>query len=219
MISWRAGTCWRLGLLADRRPSDGAAVFVAHLVEVGVDAAVLGAVLEVGLQERAVGLVQLTGLQDHLGHGVLVRVQKALGKARRASGGLGVLHAQAVKGCGDGLGSPDVHLHACLALQECQDFGLLLTHVTHVRFALGAVKVDALERDVHQHRQHLCLEVKDGLDLVAGQQGLEVVPELKRERGVLLSVIAHVHGRQLPQLLLGVHTKVRRGLFQAPAQT
>ena len=41
-----------------------------------------------------------------------------------------------------------------------------------------------------------------------------MVPELERERRVLLGVLAHVHGRQLPQLLLRVHAEVLRGLLQ-----
>ena len=129
-----------------------AAFLIAHLVEVSVDASVLGAVLQVRLQKRAVGLVQLTGFQDHLGHRVLVRVQKALGKARRASCCLGVLDAQAIKCSGNGLRCPDVHLHAGLALQVLQDFRFLPAHLGHVAFALGAVEVDALERNVYKHR-------------------------------------------------------------------
>ena len=146
---------------------------------------------------------------------MLVRVQKALGEARRASSGLGVLEAQSVERGGNGLRSPDVHLHACLALQELQDFCFLGPHVAHVTFALGAVKVDALKGDVHQHRQHLCLELEHRLHLVVAHERLEVMPQLQGERGVLLSVIAHVHGRQLPQLLLGVHAKVGCRLFEA----
>ena len=41
------------------------------------------------------------------------------------------------------------------------------------------------------------------------------MPELQGERCVLLGVVAHVHGRQLPQFLFGVHTEVGRGLLQA----
>ena len=103
------GHLLQVGACSRQAARDGAAVFIAHLVKVGVHAAVLGAVLEVGLQERAVGLVQLPGLQDHLGHGMLVRIKKALGEAWCASGCLRILHAHAVEGCGDGLGSPDIH--------------------------------------------------------------------------------------------------------------
>ena len=179
----------------------------------GVNAAVLGAVLQVGLQERAVGLVQFARLQDHLGHGVLMGVQKALGKAGRAGGGLGILDGQAVKGRGDGLRSPDVHLHAGLALQVLQDFCFLAAHLGHFLLALGPVEVDALQRYVNKDGQHLCFQVEDGLNLLLAHEHLQVVPQLQGERRVLLGVLTHVHGRQLPQLLLGVHAKIRGGFF------
>ena len=42
-----------------------------------------------------------------------------------------------------------------------------------------------------------------------------MVPELERERGVLLGVLAHVHGWQLPEFLLRVDAEVLCGLLQA----
>ena len=42
-----------------------------------------------------------------------------------------------------------------------------------------------------------------------------MLPELERERGILLGILAHVHGGQFPELLLGVNAEVRGGFFQA----
>ena len=179
----------------------------------GVNAPILGAVLQVGLQERTVSLVQFARLKDHFGQGMLVGVQKALGKAGRTGGGLGVLDGQAVKGRGNGLRGPDVHLHAGLALQVLQDVFLLAAHLGHFLLALGPVKVDALQGYVNKNRQHLCFQVEDGLNLLLAHEHLQVVPQLQGERRVLLGILTHVHGRQLPQLLLGVHAKIRGGFF------
>ena len=144
--------------VGSRQPAcDRAAVLVAHLVEVGVDAPIGRAVLEVRLQECAVGLVQLAGLHDHLGHRVVVGVQKALGEAGRALRGPWVLDREPVEGLRDAGCGPDVHLHSGLVLDVLEDALLLAAHLLHLALALSAVEAHALERDVHQHRQHLGL--------------------------------------------------------------
>ena len=53
-----------------------AAVIRAQLIDVGMDAAIVGREIDVGLQERAVGLVQLACFHDGLGNRMLARIKE-----------------------------------------------------------------------------------------------------------------------------------------------
>ncbi len=118
-------------------------------------------------------------------------------------------------GGGNRLRRPDVHRLAAKLAQLGVDF--LFPFLQLVDQALGprSVKPDAPAGHLEQDGEGLGLQIEDGFHLFAPHQALEVLPELERQRSVLLGVVAHVHGRELPELFLGVHAEVPGGLFEA----
>jgi hypothetical protein len=170
---------------------------------------------QVGLQERAVGLVDLPGLHDQLAHGVLVRVQEALGEARGAVRGPRVLNPDAVEGGSDAGSGPDVHLLASQGAQLLGQGVFAALELLDELLAARAVKADALAGEVDQHRQQLGFELEDGFQLVALEQGAQVVPELERQGCVLLGVLSDVHGGELPEFLFRVDSEVGGGFLEA----
>ena len=185
------------------------------MVEVAMDAPGGLAEVQVGLQERAVGLIGFPGLDDEFGNRMAAAIQEALGEAGKAVLGLGVGDGQAVEGNGDALGRPDVHTGARKILYVGVKFFLLGLELADQALALGAVEAHTAQGHVDEHRQDAGLELKDGLDLLVPQPAAQVLPELQGQRSILLGILAHVHGRELPELLFGMHAEVGRGLLEA----
>ena len=92
---------------------------------------------------------------------------------------------------------------------------LTLLQLPNKCLALDTIKANALVCHVHEHRENIGFQFKNGFHFLFAQLGLHVVPQLQGQRGVLLSVVAHIHGREFPKLFLGMHAEVAGGLFQA----
>ena len=65
-----------------------------------------------------------------------------------------------------------------------------------------------------QDGEGFCFEVEDRFDFILAHANLERLPQFQCERGVLFSVLSHIHGGKFPKFFFRMDSEVGSGLFE-----